>query len=94
VIPNSTMGLKPSLRMGPPPRSLAVDAHGCIMVRIRWDPPHTRLPGDTSPAVASSPLVVLCQAAVARRRYERLLTLMVPYKVELRGSIPNHTRTR
>lgn len=34
--------------MGPPPRSLAADAHGCIMVRILEDhllddPPNTRL---------------------------------------------------
>src|SRR4249919_1578213 len=27
----------------PPPRSLAADAHDCIMVRIQCDPPNTRL---------------------------------------------------
>ena len=30
-------------RMGPPPRSFAADAHGCIMVATRMDPPNTRL---------------------------------------------------
>lgn len=60
VIPNSTMGMKPLLRMGPLPRSFAVDAHGCIMVRIRLDPPHTRLPRGTPPAMASSPQIVRC----------------------------------
>jgi hypothetical protein len=38
----------PRERMGPPPRSLAADAHDCIMVRIVEDhilddPPNTRL---------------------------------------------------
>jgi len=27
--------------MGPPPRSFAADAHGCIMVRVPRDPPNT-----------------------------------------------------
>jgi hypothetical protein len=41
--PTSTMVVAPVLRMGPPPRSFAADAHGCIMVRIQMDPPNTRL---------------------------------------------------
>jgi hypothetical protein len=32
--------------MGPPPRSFAADAHGCIMVPILADRPHTSLPRD------------------------------------------------
>jgi hypothetical protein len=32
--PESSMASMPDVRMGPPPRSLAVDAHECIMVRI------------------------------------------------------------
>jgi len=31
--------------MGPPPRSFATDAHGCIMVRV-LNPPDTRLRRD------------------------------------------------
>jgi hypothetical protein len=37
--------------MDPPPRSLAADAHDCIMVRILiQDSPHTRLWGEVRPA--------------------------------------------
>ena len=32
--PKPTMVLTPFLRMGPPPRSFAADAHDCIMVPI------------------------------------------------------------
>jgi hypothetical protein len=32
--PENSVALMPDVRMGPPPRSLAVDAHECIMVRI------------------------------------------------------------
>jgi hypothetical protein len=32
--PCHAMAFVPSLRMGPPPRSLAADAHACIMVRV------------------------------------------------------------
>src|SRR4249919_1528909 len=35
-------GCNAGLRMGPPPRSFAADAHACIMVRVS-DPPDTRL---------------------------------------------------
>ena len=34
--PKPTMVLTPFLRMGPPPRSFAADAHDCIMVRPLW----------------------------------------------------------
>src|SRR3954463_12526461 len=62
--PKPTMVLTPFLRMGPPPRSFAADAHDCIMVRplrtcriqgcgamirARWDDPRP---------LASSPLIV------------------------------------
>jgi len=33
-VPCHAMAFVPPLRMGPPPRSLAADAHACIMVRI------------------------------------------------------------
>ena len=50
--------------MGPPPRSLAADAHGCIMVRILEDhllddPPNTRLWRDGRHPMAGSPQIVL-----------------------------------
>src|SRR5262249_18784552 len=34
--PKQAMVLTPVSRMGPPPRSFATDAHGCIMVRSLW----------------------------------------------------------
>ena len=34
--PTTPLASMPLLRMGLPPRSFAVDAHGCIMVRIPW----------------------------------------------------------
>ena len=33
-VPCHAMAFVPPLRMGPPPRSLAADAHACIMVRV------------------------------------------------------------
>ena len=33
-VPCRAMAFVPPLRMGPPPRSLAADAHACIMVRV------------------------------------------------------------
>ncbi len=33
-VPYSAMASMPPLRMGPPPRSFAADAHACIMVRV------------------------------------------------------------
>jgi len=33
-VPCRAMAFVPLLRMGPPPRSLAADAHACIMVRV------------------------------------------------------------
>ena len=48
----------PFLRMGPPPRSFAADAHDCIMVRSPLDLPNTRLWRDDPRPMASSPLIV------------------------------------
>src|SRR3954467_13862643 len=56
--PKPTMVLTPFLRMGPPPRSLAADAHDCIMVRDPLDLPNTRLWRDDPRPLASSPLIV------------------------------------
>src|SRR3954454_9428978 len=52
------MVLTPFLRMGPPPRSFAADAHDCIMVRPPLDRPNTRLWRDDLRPMASSPLIV------------------------------------
>src|SRR4051812_45060457 len=52
------MVLAPFLRMGPPPRSFAADAHDCIMVRPPLDLPNTRLWRDDPRPMASSPLIV------------------------------------
>src|SRR3954471_17176641 len=56
--PKPTMVLTPFLRMGPPPRSFAADAHDCIMVRPPVDRPNTRLWRDDPRPLASSPLIV------------------------------------
>src|SRR4051795_10652085 len=56
--PKPTMVLTPFLRMGPPPRSFAADAHDCIMVRPPLDRPNTRLWRDDPRPLASSPLIV------------------------------------
>src|SRR4029453_5159210 len=56
--PKPTMVLAPFLRMDPPPRSFAADAHDCIMVRDPLDRPNTRLWRDDPRPMASSPLIV------------------------------------
>src|SRR4051794_9949743 len=56
--PKPTMVLTPFLRMGPPPRSFAADAHDCIMVRPPLDLPNTRVWRDDPRPLASSPLIV------------------------------------
>src|SRR5216684_7046108 len=66
--------------MGPPPRSLAADAHGCIMVRMsRGRPstshptPNTRLWRDRRHPMAGSPQIVLTAQGLStgRRRLTR-----------------------
>jgi hypothetical protein len=53
-VPCRAMAFVPPLRMGPPPRSLAADAHACIMV---WsDPPDTRLRHERPRAGQRAPL--------------------------------------
>src|SRR5262245_63407489 len=64
------MAFVPRERMGPPPRSLAADAHDCIMARMLEQhldhPPNTRLWRDRRHVMAGSPLIVLsAQASVA-----------------------------
>jgi hypothetical protein len=52
------MAVMPRGRMGPPSRSFAADAHGCIMVGF-LHPPNTRLWRDRSRPKAGSPLIVI-----------------------------------
>jgi hypothetical protein len=59
--------------MGPLPRSLAADAHGCIMVRVsRMDllehSPNIRLWRDDRPPMAGSPQIVLTMLRAATAR--------------------------
>src|SRR3954466_5220140 len=56
--PKQAMVPTPSLRMGPPPRSLPPDPHHCIMVWPPLDLPNTRLWRDDLRPMASSPLIV------------------------------------
>jgi len=44
--------------MGLPSRSFAADAHDCIMVWIRMDPPNTRVWRDVPRLMASSPRII------------------------------------
>ena len=37
-VPTIDMASVPTRRMGPPPRSFAADAHGCIMVQALNEP--------------------------------------------------------
>ena len=52
------MALTPSQRMGPPPRNLAVDAHGCIMVRSAPDPRIQECRRDAPRPLAGSPRII------------------------------------
>src|SRR5215469_18506084 len=67
--PKQAMVLTPVSRMGPPPRSFAADAHGCIMVRFVMDLPDTRLrreflvPDSELPSGASSRPQRVCRRA-------------------------------
>src|SRR5215472_872078 len=67
--PKQAMVLTPVSRMGPPPRSFAADAHGCIMVRFVMDLPDTRLrreflvPDSELPSDASSRPQRACRRA-------------------------------
>src|SRR5271165_6782063 len=53
--------------MGLPSRSFAADAHDCIMVWIRMDPPNTRVWRDVPRLMASSPRIII-QKPWSRRR--------------------------
>jgi hypothetical protein len=44
--PSASMAAEPRCGMGPPPRSFAPDAHGCIMVRSHPRSPNARLRRD------------------------------------------------
>jgi hypothetical protein len=48
----------PLLRMGLPPRSFAVDAHGCIMVRIPTGSTEYKVVARTRVQLASSPRII------------------------------------
>ena len=56
--PKHRMVSTPFSRMGPPPRSFAADAHDCIMVWIRMDPPNTRVWRDVPRLMARSPRII------------------------------------
>ena len=82
--PTPDMACKPPTRMGPPPRSFAADAHGCIVVRIQRDRPNTSLWRDDPRPTASSPQIVSRRKAKSARREAAAnamgLTPYAPYK--------------
>src|SRR5271157_1644476 len=85
------MALVPLCRLGPPSRSFAADAHGCIMVPIPMDRPNTRLRRDDPRPMAGSPPIVPCppdrhspKKEAASDNY--LLTAKAPYKDGLKRS--------
>src|SRR5271157_5386446 len=87
------MALVPLCRLGPPSRSFAADAHGCIMVPIPMDRPNTRLRRDDPRPMAGSPPIVPCppdrhspKEEAASDNY--LLTAKAPYKDGLSAAKP------
>ena len=62
------MASMPMHRMGPPPRSLAAEAHGCFMVRIPVDPTDYKVAAQGSRPKAGSPRNVRQHAARSQER--------------------------
>jgi hypothetical protein len=56
--PTTPLASMPLLRMGLPPRSFAVDAHGCIMVRILSGSTEYKVVARTRVQLASSPRII------------------------------------
>src|SRR3954463_2395945 len=50
--------LKPRVRMGPPPRSFAADAHACIMVQVPRGSTEYKVAARWRRPIASSPQIV------------------------------------
>src|SRR5215471_13432557 len=69
--PLYSMASMPRDRMGLPPRSLAADAHSCIMVPIplEWDRPNTRTWRSSLPPWAGSPQIVSALLAAGSDRH-------------------------
>src|SRR4051794_31668496 len=61
--PCAAMAFRPRFRMGPPPRSFAADAQGCIMVGAQSGPPNTRLWRDDPRPIANSPWIAVSRFA-------------------------------
>src|SRR3712207_3587756 len=85
--PTRIMALMPCVRLGPPPRSFAADAHGCIMVQVRLDRPNTSSWRDPSrarraplrPPAASDRPILRGSTRPGEESMERL-TQNAPYK--------------
>ena len=58
------MASTPSQRMGPPPRNLAVDVYGCIMVRSAPDPRIQECRRDVARPLAGSSRIILGNVTV------------------------------
>src|SRR4030095_4472731 len=52
------MALEPRVRMGPPPRSFAADAHACIMVQVPRGSTEYKVAARWRRPIASSPQIV------------------------------------
>jgi hypothetical protein len=78
VTRTSGMAHRPSERMGPPPRSLATDAHDCIMVGSLRSTEYKVVA--RAPRLAGSPWIALRRApsrlAQCRMSYERKVAMM------------------
>src|SRR3954471_7252747 len=88
-------------RLGPPPWSFAADAHGCIMVLVRLDQPHTSSWRDAAPVGGLPsdrcgcpepvrPVVGLRPNPMTKKLEEKRLTEKAPYKFADR--VPNRSR--
>jgi hypothetical protein len=77
-VPVKTTALMPLCRMGPPPRSLAADAHHCIMVGS-LHPPSTRMWHEYSHTTRGLPSdFVIRRQQVCRRAWSRQGSLTQP----------------
>src|SRR3954462_2061783 len=96
------MASMPQGRLGPPLWSFAADAHGCIMVLVRLDRPHTSSWRDAAPVGGLPPQIVVANPTRCalpwpsdRTRWrqetgEEAIDRKSP--IQVRGSGPDHSR--
>ena len=66
--PGKIRGFNAVHRMGPPPRSLAAEAHGCFMVPALQEPTEYKVAARCSRPKAGSPRMVSADAVAVRKK--------------------------